>query len=182
MPHSLRALAMTQSLELERTTDWGGVGLTVAIGIVGGLLIEAQALYLTQPLLIALTNRPPNLAWLRTVRGDWSLFALGIPLLWIITMSGETVFRGWLTERLTVLFAHAWRGRWGAIAVASVAYGLAHLSLGPVGVFEATIQGVLYSILYLATGRNLIAPIIAHGLQDCIDLTLGFTGCYPLAV
>jgi membrane protease YdiL (CAAX protease family) len=34
-------------------------------------------------------------------------------------------------------------------------------------------------VLYLATGRNLSAPVIAHGIQDTIDFLLLFLGKYP---
>lgn len=33
--------------------------------------------------------------------------------------------------------------------------------------------------LYLATGRNLVAPILAHGVANTSDLTLIFLGKYP---
>jgi membrane protease YdiL (CAAX protease family) len=34
-------------------------------------------------------------------------------------------------------------------------------------------------ILYLATGRNLVAPIIAHGVGNSIDFTVMYFGLYP---
>jgi membrane protease YdiL (CAAX protease family) len=34
-------------------------------------------------------------------------------------------------------------------------------------------------VIYLRTGRNLAVPIVAHGVQDSIDLILIFTGRYP---
>jgi membrane protease YdiL (CAAX protease family) len=33
--------------------------------------------------------------------------------------------------------------------------------------------------LYLATGRNLTVPIVAHGITDTIDFVLIFLGLYP---
>jgi len=39
-------------------------------------------------------------------------------------------------------------------------------------------RGTLLGILYLQTGRNLAVPIVAHGIQDSIDLVLIFFGRY----
>ena len=61
----------------------------------------------------------------------------------------------------------------------NVAFGLAHLYQGPSGVIQATVGGVLLGILYVATGRNLVAPIIAHGLGNSIDFTVMYLGLYP---
>ena len=41
---------------------------------------------------------------------------------------------------------------------------------------QATVGGVLLGILYIATGRNLIAPIVAHGLGNSIDFTVMYLG------
>jgi membrane protease YdiL (CAAX protease family) len=38
---------------------------------------------------------------------------------------------------------------------------------------------VLLRILYLATGRNLLAPILAHGIGNSIDFTVMYLGWYP---
>jgi len=39
--------------------------------------------------------------------------------------------------------------------------------------------GLLLGVLYLACGRNLAVPIIAHGITDTIDVVLIFSGRYP---
>jgi membrane protease YdiL (CAAX protease family) len=38
---------------------------------------------------------------------------------------------------------------------------------------------VLLGILYIATGRILLAPILAHGLGNSIDFTVMYLGLYP---
>jgi hypothetical protein len=77
------------------------------------------------------------------------------------------------------LFLVAWgslwlRGlRWPDVGLTvGVAFGLAHLYQGPSGVIQATVGGVLLGVLYLATGRHLVAPIIAHGVGNSIDFTV----------
>jgi hypothetical protein len=66
-----------------------------------------------------------------------------------------------------------------ALVIVNVAFGLAHLYQGPSGVIQATVGGVLLGVLYLVTGRNLLAPILAHGLGNSIDFTVMYFGLYP---
>ena len=42
------------------------------------------------------------------------------------------------------------------------------------------VLGMCAGILYLATGCNLLVPIIAHGVGDTVDVLLLFLGKYPL--
>ncbi|MGH8244108.1 MAG: CPBP family glutamic-type intramembrane protease [Steroidobacteraceae bacterium] len=44
---------------------------------------------------------------------------------------------------------------------------------------QATVGGVLLGVLYVATGRNLIAPILAHGIGNSIDFNVMYLGLYP---
>jgi membrane protease YdiL (CAAX protease family) len=37
----------------------------------------------------------------------------------------------------------------------------------------------MLGILYLATGRNLVVPIVAHGISNSIDFTVMYLGFYP---
>lgn len=38
---------------------------------------------------------------------------------------------------------------------------------------------LVYGALYLWTGRNLWAPIIAHGVYDTVAILLAYVGKYP---
>ena len=44
---------------------------------------------------------------------------------------------------------------------------------------ENIIDGAILAAIYFATGRNLWAPIIAHGIQDTVDIILIYLGVYP---
>jgi uncharacterized protein len=58
-------------------------------------------------------------------------------------------------------------------------FGLAHSYQDLTGIIENTIDGALLAFLYIACGRNLIAPIVAHGVTDTIDVLIIFSGHYP---
>ena len=47
------------------------------------------------------------------------------------------------------------------------------------GVIDEGLMGLLLGLMYLGSGRNLAVPIVAHGVQDTIDILLIFLGRYP---
>ena len=66
------------------------------------------------------------------------------------------------------------RGAWiVSLVVVSLLFGLGHVDRGIVG---NVVNGLMLGGLYLATGRNLVAPILAHGIANTVELTLGFLG------
>ncbi len=66
-----------------------------------------------------------------------------------------------------------------SVITVQIVFGFAHSYQGWTGVIDAGIMGLLLAALYLYTGRNLAVPIVAHGVQDSIDLILIFLGRYP---
>jgi membrane protease YdiL (CAAX protease family) len=42
-------------------------------------------------------------------------------------------------------------------------------------------MGLILGVAYLAFGRSIIVPIVAHGVQDSIDLWLLYSGNYPMS-
>jgi len=96
------------------------------------------------------------------------LLILGVVLAWGLAAFGEeSVYRGYLTHRLAGIFGE------------SLLFGFAHFKQGPTGVMENIIDGAVLAALYFATNRNLLAPIIAHGVEDTIDVLLIYLGRYP---
>ena len=105
-------------------------------------------------------------------RGDWritALIAVGtfLGMLWVVALREEFFFRG-LVQR--------WRGRWlgndwAGLAVASVLFGLLHLSFRgfPNWRFAilATLAGAFYGRAYLTTG-SVRAAMVAHALVNTV--------------
>ena len=65
------------------------------------------------------------------------------------------------------------------MALVSLAFGLAHHSQGVTGVLDNVLAGLLFAILYLASGRNLWLPILVHGLVDTTSVFLLYSGYHP---
>lgn len=171
-----------------RGLRWRNVGLNLnqpllklfIIGVVVGVGMEALELFATQPLLTKLLNKGPDLDEFRRLIGNTQLLIIGIVLAWILAAFGEeTVWRGYILNRFTDLFGRSTIGWTVAAILVSLVFGLGHFPQGPTGVVENIIDGAILAAVYFATNRNLLAPIIAHGIQDTVDVLLIYFGVYP---
>ncbi|HST30974.1 MAG TPA: type II CAAX endopeptidase family protein [Chthoniobacterales bacterium] len=171
-----------------RGQRWKDVGLQfdqpllklLVFGIVVGIAMEALELFVTQPLLTKILGQGPDLHELQRLIGNTQLLILGIVLAWLLAAFGEElVYRGYLTNRLAELFGASKAGWIAAAVLITLLFGLAHFPQGPTGIIENVIDGAILAAIYFATGRNLWAPIIAHGIQDTVDVLLIYLGKYP---
>jgi membrane protease YdiL (CAAX protease family) len=153
----------------------------ILFGLAAGLGMEALELFVTQPALIHFLHQPPDLSELAGLRGSVSMLLLALALTWTLAAFGEELaHRGYILNRLADVLPNN-RLRWPiAVAVGSVLFGLAHFNQGITGIVENTIDGALLATLYLASGRNLWVPIVAHGITDTADSLLLFLGKYPI--
>ena len=175
---SLRLRGMRwRDVGLARPHGWGAV---LAAGILAGVAMELLELFVTQPLLVRLFGKMPDLSLLQGLRGNAAMLLLGLLLTWTLAAFGEEmVYRGYLMNRVAGLGNNS-RTAWiVSLLIASAIFGFGHLDQGITGQTENAINGLLLGLLYLACGRNLWAPIIAHGITDTLDLTLLFLGKYP---
>ena len=152
----------------------------LVIGAAVGIGMEALELFATQPLLTNLLKQGPNLHEMQALVGNTKILVLALVLTWVLAAFGEEmVWRGYLLNRIADIFRRS-KSAWIAAAVfSSLLFGLAHFPQGPTGIIENIIDGGILAAVYFATGRNLIAPIIAHGIQDTVDVLLIYFGIYP---
>lgn len=171
-----------------RGMRWRDVGLSVPtkwrslvlIGVAAGVTMELFELFATQPLLVALTGKYPDLSDFRQLVGNFPMLLLVVAASWILAGLGEeAAWRGYILNRVADLFGQNRLG-WGiSIGIVSVVFGLAHSYQDITGIIENSLAGALLALLYLACGRNLIAPIIAHGVTDTVDSIIVYFGHYP---
>jgi membrane protease YdiL (CAAX protease family) len=65
------------------------------------------------------------------------------------------------------------------VALVSLVFGLAHHAQGVTGIMDNVLAGLLFAGLYLASGRNLWLPILAHGVIDTSSVVLLYLGFHP---
>jgi membrane protease YdiL (CAAX protease family) len=171
-----------------RGQRWKDVGFTIApnwpmllfVGVLVGLGMEALELFVTQPALTKLLGKGPDLSPLNSLIGNGKKLVVALVLFWVLAAFGEElVYRGYLMNRVAGVLGGS-NGAWiVSFIFMIVLFGLHHFSQGVTGISENMVDGAILGALYLATGRNLLAPIIAHGIQDTVDAPLIYSGHYP---
>lgn len=149
-----------------RPRSWiGGLALGLAFGIAFKLAMKAVAM----PLLGA---DPVNQAYHHLAGNTAALPAM---LYLIIIGAGfgeETVWRGWMFERLGRLLGPGAAAKTAITVVTAALFGLAHYpEQGLPGVQQAMIFGLVFGAIFAATGR-LWMLICAHAAFDLTALAL----------
>lgn len=157
-------------------TPWRDIGYskpknwiaTVAIGVVFGFFLKILLKAVVLPLLGA---DPANQAF-GFLRGNRAVLPAAI---WTMLMAGfgeETVFRGFLFERLYKLIGSNYWAKAFTVLFTSACFAGAHYSLqGMVGVQQAAITGLSLGTAFALTGKIWI-PMIAHAVFDLTALAI----------
>ena len=158
-------------------TPWREIGyvrpkswtLSLAIGIAFGVALKLLMKAIVMPLLGA---DPINQAY-HYLAGNTA--ALPGMLYAVIIGAGfgeETVFRGYLFERLGKLFGARPGARVAIVLLAAALFGLAHYpDQGLPGVEQATIVGLVFGTIFAVTGR-LWMLMCAHAAFDVTAVAL----------
>jgi membrane protease YdiL (CAAX protease family) len=134
-------------------------------------------IFLVAPWVTRLTGELPDLGPFRAIEGDTGLLVRALALVWVLAAFGEElVYRGTLARRVAGLgdgTDAAWRA---SLALVNVLFALGHASQGLSGVILTGLAGFGFAHLFRRTGRNLWAPILAHGTFDTIGVVLLYLG------
>ncbi len=157
-------------------TPWRDVGyskpknriVTVAIGVVFGVLLKLLMKAIVLPLLGA---DPTNEAF-RFLRGNRAVLPAAIWTMLVAGFGEETVFRGFLFERLDKLIGSSAWATVFTVLFTSACFAGAHYSLqGIVGVQQAAMTGLALGTAFALTGQIWI-PMIAHAVFDLTALAI----------
>jgi membrane protease YdiL (CAAX protease family) len=171
-----------------RNLRWKDVGLdgseslskTILIGVSAGIGIELLELFVTQPFLVHLSGKMPDLSQFQILRHNPKMLLIGLVLTWTLAAFGEEmVYRGYLMNRIAGLGGDSRLAWMVSLILVNMLFGAAHMGQGITGMIENAIDGTLLGVLYLRGNCNLATPIIAHGITDTVDLLLLFLGRYP---
>jgi uncharacterized protein len=153
-----------------RTIAWAAATIVVSFGAAAAV----------GAIITATTDWPPlDVSYIRSsIEGNPGIYLLWLVLVvWGTAAFGEELTaRGFIMDRLRRLFG----GDRFAIVLAALGqaaiFGLLHAIQGPTGMVITGVIGLVMAGSYFASGRNLWAPILAHGIIDTISLTLMFLG------
>ena len=143
-----------------RPKSWLATALIgIALGVSGKVILKAVVM----PLLGAPATNPTY----HYLVGNTA--ALPATLYLVIVGAGfgeETLFRGFLFERLRTLLGPGRRATVAIVLITAILFGAAHLpDQGLPGAEQATIVGLAFGTIYAITG-SLALPMIAHAAFD----------------
>jgi CAAX protease family protein len=171
-----------------RGVGWRDIGLRLplnwrwlaATGVAAGVAMWLLEFFFTMPMLQRVLGYWPDLSTFNDLVGSARLLLIYLALNWVLAAFGEEmVWRGYALPRVAQFFGDDARAWLLALLIVNLGFGLAHMYQGPSGMIQATVAGVILGLLYLATGRNLVVPVLAHGVSNSIDFTVMYLGWYP---
>jgi membrane protease YdiL (CAAX protease family) len=171
-----------------RRLGWRALGLTrppswpktIAAAVLAGIALQVASEYAIEPFAERLTGRAADLSSFRPLVGNLPLTLGWLALVWTLAAFGEEMgYRGHVLDRAAALGGGTRRAYVVAMLLVSVLFGLGHWYQGASGVIGSTFSGLLFGALYLASGRNLWLPILAHGFSDTIALAIVYLGLAP---
>jgi membrane protease YdiL (CAAX protease family) len=158
-------------------TPWREIGYvrprswlrTIAVGIVFGIAFK----FLMKAIVMPLLGAPPINQAYHWVAGNTA--ALPAMLFLLIVGAGfgeETLYRGWMFERLGRLAGTSAWAKASIVVLTSVVFALAHYSDQKIpGVEQAFITGLVFGTIFAVTGRIFIL-MVAHTAFDLTALAM----------
>jgi membrane protease YdiL (CAAX protease family) len=161
--------------ELKRPESWARVVITA---LVAALLLQLGSQFVIQPLATRLWHQPEQVSSVIKQSHAGAGAALRILLfVWTFAAFGEEIgYRGYLLTRAADLGNRTRSSYVAATVYVAVLFGFGHFYKGPAGVVDSTYSGLVLGAAYLLTGRNLWAPILAHGISDTFAVLAILTG------
>jgi membrane protease YdiL (CAAX protease family) len=158
-------------------TPWREIGFvrprswtrTVAGGVVFGIAFK----FLMKAIVMPLVGADPINQAFHYLAGNRAALPGAVYAMIVGAGFGEeTVFRGYVFERLGRLFGPGVWARMFIVLLSSVWFGLAHYSLqGPAGAEQATIVGLVYGTIFAVIGRIWML-MCAHAAFDLTALAI----------
>lgn len=160
---------------LKRPNSWLK---TVVMAIVAAVVLQLGSELLIQPLASHFWHGQQHVSSvMKTSAHDWKFALRNLAIVWIFAGFGEELgYRGYLLTRAADLGNGSKFAYLAAMAYVAVLFGFGHFYKGPAGVVDSTYSGLILGGAYLLSGRNLWAPILAHGLSDTIAVVAIFMG------
>jgi uncharacterized protein len=156
------------------------LGRSILFGVVAGLVLELFAVFVTTPWISALFGVEPDYSELKGIQGNLTLLFVFLALSWTLAAFGEELcFRGFLMKRVADIFGGGRMAWIGSLLLSSALFGWGHTEQGVSGWVQEGLSGLLLGGLFLLARKNLVLPIVAHGISNSLAFVLIYFGRYP---
>jgi hypothetical protein len=159
---------------LERPRSWHR---TFVLALAGAVVLLAGSEFVVQPLAQQIWHQPEQVSSLLSSGMSAKKALLSLGIVWTFAAFGEELgYRGYLLTRAADLGGRSALAYVIAMLCVAVLFGFGHYYKGPAGVLDSTYSGLVLGTVYLSSGRNLWAPILAHGLSDTFAVLAVYMG------
>lgn len=172
----LSAILVLVWVSLSRT-PWREIGYvgpqswtrTLFIGIVFGIAFK----FLMKAIVMPLLGAPPINQAYHWVTGNTAALPFMVFLMIVVAGFGEeTLYRGWMFERLGKLFGTSVWARTWIVVLTSIVFALPHsVDQGIPGVEQALITGLVFGTTFALTGRIFLLMVV-HAAFDLTALAM----------
>jgi len=168
-----------------RDGGWGVAGLkrpsswrrTLVLALLGTVVLQVGSEFVVQPLAQRIWHQPEQVSSLLSSGMSTKKALLSLGIVWTFAAFGEELgYRGYLLTRAADLGNRSQVAYVIAMVCVAVLFGFGHYYKGPAGVLDSTYSGLVLGTIYLLSGRNLWAPILAHGLSDTFAVLAVYLG------
>lgn len=156
---------------LKRPKSWVSA---ILIGAICGVALKLVLKSVVLPYLGA----PETNAAFQFLRGNTQEFLTWIPqLIVLVGFSEELLFRGYLLNRLMLIFGQSAGSKVLVMLISAFLFGIAHWSMQSFwGSLQAAIVGVVFASAYLLNGQRLWSLIAAHAAFDIFAFWIIYAG------
>lgn len=158
------------------TLRWWGdnpAGL-IALGIGAGIVIHFGFSTLVEPLIQTLLNEEIDLSNFDGLKGNLANYLIMLAIgVFFGGFAEELIFRGFVVGWGARLFGG---GAAVLVVLSAIVFGAAHLYQGPSGMVATGLIGLLFGVIYLMSGRRLMACMLAHATLDILGITELYVG------
>ena len=159
---------------LKRPNSWRQ---TLVLALAGTVVLQVGSELLVQPLAQQIWHQPEQVSSLLSSGMTTKKALLTLAIIWTFAAFGEELgYRGYLLTRAADLGNRSRVAYVIAMVCIAVLFGFGHYYKGPAGVLDSTYSGLVLGTLFLLSGRNLWAPILAHGLSDTVAVLAVYLG------
>jgi uncharacterized protein len=159
---------------LARPSSWGR---TVSLAVAGAVILQIGSEFVIEPLAHQFWRQPEQVSSLISSGMSTKKALLTLGIVWTFAAFGEECgYRGYLLTRVADLGNRSTVAYAIAMLCVAVLFGFGHYYKGPAGLLDSTYSGVVLGSVYLLTGRNLWAPILAHGMSDTFAVVVLYMG------
>jgi uncharacterized protein len=172
----LSAILVLVWVQLSRT-PWREIGYVRPRSWIGSLVIGVAFgcafKFLMKAIVMPLLGAPEiNQAYHYLAGNTAAMPGMIYTLIVVAGFGEETVFRGWMFERLGKLFGPSAWARTFIVLFTSTLFALAHYSVqGLAGAEQAMITGLVFGTIFALTGR-IFFPMVAHAAFDLLALAI----------